>query len=540
MQETVSHQLKSSLRVALSLSIAVFVYFAVKSTLQFTAQRVELLGYFPNNTTVNVSNILKNGRTDLLNTFKITGDEDLQRVGTGYINKHINRLKIEFTHNGEGLITLSRIRVFFPYLEQYYFTQDNISKLFSSSQSSISNARQYQGKQIIVTSNQALARPASIAPMVLSVLFFIGSWLLIRHSNLAQLPAFKDMRLGNQISSSSEFDTINGIRGLAAILVLFSHTAPGFEAVQMGLSLLFVISGFLLAKPFVFDAKKIFSIKSIEHYLAKRLRRILPMYYLYVFVAFGVSIELETLARHVFFLQGDGHLWPMTQIFAFYMLLPLVLIVTSAAQLIHRTLPVLLLIAACIASYLYLGEWKPFYNGRFSKEFFLYAFLLGVLSSYLYYEFLPPVKLILNRPGLGLAIAGVISLTLTTTCILWAAPLKPMTEIWYWVSQFWVKCILSALIIIMALLTDKSFYRLIIGNWLFRSVGVVGFSFYLLHGIGMELFAETQRLALGTINPGDRSWQFVIGSFLCTYPMALFTYSFIERPFFGYGRETKA
>ncbi|WP_353414093.1 acyltransferase [Arenicella sp. 4NH20-0111] len=526
--------LKPSIQLILSASVAVVVYCFIHSTLQFTAQRVELLGYFPNQTTVKISNILVNGKKEHLDTFEVSGKADLQRVGTGYINKHVNRLEIEFNHNGVGLITLSRIRVFFPYLETYYFTQDNISGLFSSDQSASDNPRQYVGKHISVVSNQVLARPTSIAPLLLSALFFIGTWLLIKNSNVRLLPAFKDMSLGQNISSSGEFDAINGVRGLAAILVLFSHTAPGFEAVQLGLSLLFVISGFLLTKPFVSDGRKIFRVKDLEHYLTKRLRRILPMYYLYVFAVFGVTLEFETLARHLLFLEGDGHLWPMTQIFAFYMLLPIVLILTSAVQCLHRLAPIIVLSILGILAYRYLQEWKPFYNGRFSKEFFLYAFLLGVAFSYLYYDYCKEIKQWINERQHWMNLVGTLALVITILSIIWSAPIKPIAEIWYWMSKFWVKCALSGAIIVLALLSEKSFFRLIIGNWLFRSVGVIGFSFYLLHGLGMELFSEVQRLFIGTDPPGERSWSFVIGSFLFTYPMALLTYSYVERPFFGY------
>ncbi len=526
--------LKPSIQLILSASVAVVVYCFIHSTLQFTAQRVELLGYFPNQTTVKISNILVNGKKEHLDTFEVSGKADLQRVGTGYINKHVNRLEIEFNHNGVGLITLSRIRVFFPYLETYYFTQDNISGLFSSDQSASDNPRQYVGKHISVVSNQALARPTSIAPLLLSALFFIGTWLLIKNSNVRLLPAFKDMSLGQNISSSGEFDAINGVRGLAAILVLFSHTAPGFEAVQLGLSLLFVISGFLLTKPFVSDGRKIFRVKDLEHYLTKRLRRILPMYYLYVFAVFGVTLEFETLARHLLFLEGDGHLWPMTQIFAFYMLLPIVLILTSVVQCLHRLAPIIVLSILGILAYRYLQEWKPFYNGRFSKEFFLYAFLLGVAFSYLYYDYCKEIKQWINERQHWMNLVGTLALVITILSIIWSAPIKPIAEIWYWMSKFWVKCALSGAIIVLALLSEKSFFRLIIGNWLFRSVGVIGFSFYLLHGLGMELFSEVQRLFIGTETPGERSWSFVIGSFLFTYPMALLTYSYVERPFFGY------
>ena len=321
---------------------------------------------------------------------------------------------------------------------------------------------------------------------------------------------------------------------MAALLVLLSHTAPGFEALQMGLAFLFVLSGFLLSKPYVLDSQKIFSWSNVEHYISKRLRRILPMYYLYIFLIYVMTFQFDTAIRHFFFEQSAGHLWPMTQIFAFYMMLPIILIISSASYRLHRVLPIVLLGAASYASVTLMAGWKPFYNGDYSHEFFLYAFLIGILISYVQYDLIgkPAVKPWGQR--WSREILGVIAALITFYIIAWSAPMKPSAEIFRWVSQFWLKCIVSALIILFALNTPKTIYQLIISNWLFRSVGVIGFSFYILHGLGMQIFEQFQIQYLDSVNPGGRSWAFMLGAFCVTYPMAVVAYSFVERPFFGY------
>jgi len=135
-------------------------------------------------------------------------------------------------------------------------------------------------------------------------------------------------------------------------------------------------------------------------------------------------------------------------------------------------------------------------------------------------------------------IVGIIGALVTFYIIAWSAPMRPSPEIFKWVSQFWLKCIISALIILFALNTPKTVYRLLISNWLFRSVGVIGFSFYILHGLGMQIFEQLQIQFLGSASPGGRSWVFMIGAFCVTYVMAIVAYSYVERPFFGY-RETR-
>ena len=519
--------------IAISSIVALLTYLLVQYTLQFTVQRVELLGHFPANSKITISNIQSNGYTEYLDDFEVVGDEtQLQRVGTGYINKQIETLKIEIEQDSDAVVKLSRIRVFLPYLEIYYFDRDNVGKYFSSPQSMSDNDRHYQGQKISIEAiSGSLYKPENLMSLALGVFFFFGCFCLLKTIQWSRIPAFSDMRLGRELSSDGEFDCINGIRGLAAILVLMSHTAPGFESVEMGIAILFVISGFLLSKPFVLDQQRIFNLATIQQFIAKRIKRILPMYYVYVFLLFAASFEFQSLVRHLLFLQGDGHLWPMTQIFIFYMILPFILIVTSLAHKIHRVVPVVILAIACYLAVTQLDGWEPFYNGRYSKEFFLYSFLLGVLAAYIQYDW---IKRITVKSNITITTIGVLALAITLLSILWSAPMKPANIIGTWISFFWVKSILASCIIVLTLNSTTSIFQKIIANKVFRSVGIVGFSFYLLHGIGMGIFTEIQKLYF--VDPsiaGERSWIFLIGSFCLTYPLAVFTYSYIERPFFG-------
>ena len=325
---------------------------------------------------------------------------------------------------------------------------------------------------------------------------------------------------------------VNGIRGLAAMLVLFSHTAPGFEAVNVGIAILFVISGFLLSKPFVLDADRIHQWPKVESYLVKRVKRILPMYYTFVFIAYVLTSQFDTALRNFLFIEASGHLWPMTQILTFYLCLPLVLWATSALWQVHRLLPILVTVVLAILWHQTMLGWKPFYNGRFFKEFYLYAFLLGVAGSYIQFDLLKHWS-VKGRFAQGLA---VVTIVLAVATIAWSAPVQPPAWAHPLISPFWGKCVMSIIIIILALNIRVVWFNRVLANPLLRSVGVVGFSFYLLHGLGMQLATEFQIQILGVDSPPDRSWPFMMMSFFATYIMALFTYSYIERPFFGYRR----
>jgi len=342
------------------------------------------------------------------------------------------------------------------------------------------------------------------------------------------------MNLGRHISSNAEFNNINGIRGLAAILVLLSHTAPGWENLQVGLSLLFVISGFLLTKPFVMDSQRIYSISTLETFWTKRLKRILPVYYLAVFVAYGMDFQFGTLIRHLLFIEAGGHLWPMTQIFTFYMLLPLILLISSGLAKFHLSLAILSL-AAAIYFYIPVSyEWTPFFNGDYHHPFYLYAFLMGVITSYLQYGAIEPLRTKhpinqnLNQ------ILGLCALVFTITFVLWSAPMKPSMAIFQYVNKFYIKCIACAVMILFLLNTRKTIFNLVMANPVFRSVGVIGFSFYLWHGLGMSIFDNFAAQYLNQPKLLDRNWQFTLGAFVVTYIIAVISYSYVERPFFGH------
>jgi len=551
------HALKNIKNVApflVALLVASAVFILVKVFFQNTTYRVLVKGVFTEDTVVTVSSVSSGGGVAALDKFSINGNSDNKLVfaGTRVLNLPIKNLRIDFdlqsSDSSENVtdalreFDLVEIQVIKPYQNHYYYSGKYIGKNFSSDQSLDQVGKRYRydstSNRVSLRSRHAIGEQNWALVLGITGLFFICIFYLLRNTSILSLPAFADMSLGNRISSSEEFNTINGLRGLAALLVLLSHTAPGFEALQMGLAFLFVISGFLLSKPFVLNSQKIFSWSVLEHYVTKRLRRILPMYYLYIFLIYVLTFEFDTALRHFVFVQSAGHLWPMTQIFAFYMMLPLILIVTSISYKLNRVLPIIILGGAVYFSVTLMTGWRPFYNGNYSHEFFLYAFLIGILISYVQYDLIGKHLADMWGTRWFREAVGVAAAIVTFCIITWSAPMKPSPEIFKWVSQFWVKCIASAAIILLALNTPKTLYRMIIANWLFRSVGVIGFSFYILHGLGMQIFEQIQLQYLGSPQAGVRSWSFMFGAFFVTYMMSIITYSFVERPFFGY-REKK-
>lgn len=149
-------------------------------------------------------------------------------------------------------------------------------------------------------------------------------------------------RLATTDGEGVRFSGINALRALAALGVLASHVLPTspltglpdfvVENMATGVALFFVISGFLLYRPFaasLADRSRV----SIRRFAANRALRIYPLYLLVVavvFIAVGVHLTqpLTHLARALTFTGVYAHddlvpvAWSLDDEAAFYVLLP--------------------------------------------------------------------------------------------------------------------------------------------------------------------------------------------------------------------------
>ena len=158
--------------------------------------------------------------------------------------------------------------------------------------------------------------------------------------------------------SAAHLTELDGIRGLAILMVFLSHTTTGigvepesgfgrffYGVLKLGWSgvdLFFVLSGFLITGILVDQRKQLNRQpgKYFGYFYARRALRIFPLYYgslLIVFVlarlATGEAADLRNLAIHGFYLQNiiDGcpmalsHFWSLAVEEHFYLILPLVI-----------------------------------------------------------------------------------------------------------------------------------------------------------------------------------------------------------------------
>ncbi|MGY2003494.1 acyltransferase family protein [Blastococcus sp. SYSU DS1024] len=174
---------------------------------------------------------------------------------------------------------------------------------------------------------------------------------------------------GQESRVERAFPALDGLRAIAATAVLVHHVAfwtgdytPDqlgrvFARLDVGVPIFFVLSGFLLSRPFLLAVVQGRRAPRTAAYLWRRGLRILPAYWLTVVAALLVLPQndgagLQTWTRHLTLTQiyGAGHLaeglshtWSLATEVSFYLALPL--IVLGLARLVgphpHRPARVL-------------------------------------------------------------------------------------------------------------------------------------------------------------------------------------------------------
>jgi peptidoglycan/LPS O-acetylase OafA/YrhL len=160
---------------------------------------------------------------------------------------------------------------------------------------------------------------------------------------------------------------LNALRATGALMVLTTHTAfdtgqvprgwTGAVLARMdfGVALFFVLSGFLLGRPFLLRGARGLRAPALTSYFWKRALRILPLYWLVVLVTMlvepgndyvtpGMWVRNFTLTQlyHADLLpQGLTQMWSLVTEAAFYVLLPfLCALLLGRATRRRRSLPV--------------------------------------------------------------------------------------------------------------------------------------------------------------------------------------------------------
>lgn len=135
-------------------------------------------------------------------------------------------------------------------------------------------------------------------------------------------------------SANPLFPALDGVRALAVTLVFISHAVVGrflTEYANLGVTLFFVLSGFLLYRPFV-AARESGTTPSLKRYFRRRVLRILPAYWVALTIilvgtsfpddAWRLYLLVQAYSPHTVF-DGIAGAWSLCVEAAFYLVLPL-------------------------------------------------------------------------------------------------------------------------------------------------------------------------------------------------------------------------
>ncbi len=138
---------------------------------------------------------------------------------------------------------------------------------------------------------------------------------------MASASAITAPRLHEEVRPAKHVPELDGIRGIAILVVLVSHfgsTANGdhvnlgrllneaFGLGWVGVDLFFVLSGFLITG-ILLDSKG--SGRYFSSFYARRTLRIFPLYFLYVIAFFHVAMPIGRLLGHGEYVDTSGEIW---------------------------------------------------------------------------------------------------------------------------------------------------------------------------------------------------------------------------------------
>jgi len=459
------------------------------------------------------------------------------RLGLG--SMPMNRVRLD-TGSAPGVLRIYRIILHSHFARTKEFNPAEISRLFK--QASLGTTVQLRDDcvEILSTSedpyliaDQPLIRGGILLsyglPLLAAGLFF----LVLQQIDPARFPAFADI-FAKRPSTGDNIISLDGLRGIAAIMVVADHTWGRCTGLGAGGVWLFMsLSGFLLARPFVLQPERAKSVPYWTSFFRRRMQRILPVYYLYIIIIFVFHFRFDAAFRHFLFLQGDGHLWVVPQEMFFYLLVPLIMAVNlvlfrGKSWLIIFHLTTLLI----LANQLLTSEIFALYGMRDQPiRPFLGIFLGGCTASYLYYGLYRSHELRLSntwrkRTENLFAFCGIALLLFFLLCStkrLWGGHRVLAQDYFPWFG-------VAAAGLLFSILAGKgkSFVNRLL-SWLpLRAVSVVSFSLYIFHPLVINCLRQGMKYYTGG---GLSGFPLFASTLLVSYVLACWTYTYIERPF---------
>lgn len=517
-----------NIKILISIFIFTFIasYLSVQHFVIKSFNVVEVQGTFSTETKIHIdtSNGIYpiNALTRVSNS--VAPSANLQTIKFNLSNRIVKSFRLLVEH-GNNDFTVSKISLFSHFVDPVIYKKNNLTTDFTinnddsttSSLTLISN---------IHSSNHALS-------ILVSILIASCFMLLLGNATWLEFAAIKDFLAGQQ-ENTHNYASLDGFRGLAALLVLVHHSTAIFKGVgDLGVWMFFVLSGFLLTRPFATDHSIVINKQKMLNFIENRFKRIVPMFFFMVTIIFLIPGSYEKAIRHYLFIQGDGHFWTILQEMYFYALLPIIgLAIYLCCRRNNIAAIVLLIIISILWRNFGTSEIFSIYGLNLTLRAYFEVFIIGMIGAYFYHgiykknehlkQYYSKVQPFISLIALALLLS-LIYMSMTTS--------EAMLGFYLQIKSYsLVSASICLFLILSAVIGKDCLYKKVLCNPVLRYIGIIGYSFYLIHPYAIFLSRNIIEHSLLT-NPNTVNWLVTIMSFVITIVLSSFTYAFIERPF---------
>lgn len=351
---------------------------------------------------------------------------------------------------------------------------------------------------------------------------------------------------------------LESLRGVAILLVILFHCwgVSGLQftaetpmplafiaAGNTGVTLFFVLSGFLLSLPWLRALREDSPAPSVKRFLWARVLRILPLYYAALLFTLAVMGKPEVIFRAAAFQFVGYELFPYSVVWwtlgtevQFYLLLPLAMLLLHAGRIGWLILGALL--TAWLASYCLWLLPGPAAGEKFSHSFThslfgrLPAFFLGCAAAWAY--LLAGQRRLPGYAGTLLCAGCLLALALVLNATMEMGP-KRAEQHWHlhhsYESLAWAG-------VILALLLSNFPGKWTLVNLPLAILGKLSYSLYLIHVPVLFYLIYPARTAIGDAAYHDSASLYLVclAGIAISIALSALTYRTIEKPFLNLKR----
>ncbi|MDA9579615.1 acyltransferase [Luminiphilus sp.] len=368
---------------------------------------------------------------------------------------------------------------------------------------------------------------------------------------------FSWFSLQSGIRGGGYLSQIDALRGWAILLVFFFHAwgisggSTGAEpslwfsyvaAGRTGVTLFFVISGFLLSIPWLRAMQSPdVAMPSLKNYYAARVLRIVPLYYLAVFMACVVSGSWGTGFKAFTFQFVGFEIFPFSVVWwtlvtevQFYLVLPLLIWLLASGGKSRLILLLVLILwgGVYMTQALHNPSGEKISSYLLTKSLLgrLPAFLLGMLAAWIFLKTRALPIFSANWVRVLGAVAVLLALYVNGVVLRHTVLLGEWQSESNWHEHHIYEAILWSVVLLVLVLTRPLFYR-IIANSVLAVVGKLSYSLYLWHVpiLFHVIYPTKERIGVG-FSESVLAYLLTFAALLLSLMASLLTYRFIELP----------